>query len=540
MVKNFLLSLCLIFFGFFSHAQNFSSSNLPIIVIRTNGQKISESPKIMARLGIIDNGPGKRNQITDPSNHYDGWAGIEYRGSSSSTYPKKPYSIELREANGDEIDRPLLGMPAENDWILISPLNDKTLLRDALSYLLANALGRYAARVRYCEMVLDGEYQGVYMLVENIKRDKNRVNISNLKPDDLTGDALTGGYILRIDKYGPPPGGAGGDFQSQYSSVEGSWRRNWFQYFQPKPDEIAPEQKQYIQQYIRDFEDMMHGPNFTKEYEQWIDTDSWIDYLLVQEITKNTDGYRLSAYFYKDRNSLGGKLVMGPIWDFNISFGIGDYCEGASYRGWGKDFNTVCGSDGWGIPFWWEKLWKDPAFRKKAAQRWRKIRDKGAWSNERIYAKIDSLATLLNEAQARNFERWPVLGHYVWPNAFVGTSYRSETDYLKNWLSGRLQWLDEGFFAMGIDPQNPPPPFLLYPNPAADHIFIENDYIPWREQWFDVSFYNFQGQMVLQRRLIGTGIQRIELPVGEFVRGMYFYQVNDQQGRTWKGKLLLE
>jgi len=539
-LKNFTLFLFSVLFGFSGHTQTFTDSNLPIIVINTNGVKIEEDTKITARLGIIDNGPGKRNQLTDPFNHYNGWMGIEYRGSSSSFYPKKPYSFELRDANGNEIDHPLLGMPEESDWILISPLNDKTLMRDALSYQLANTLDRYAARTRYCEMVLNGAYQGVYMLVENIKRDKNRVNISKLKPEDISGDALTGGYILRVDKYGPPPGDVGGDFQSQYPAIEGGWNRNWFQYHYPKLEDITPEQAQYIQKYMRDFEDMMHGPNFSREYANWIDVDSWVDYLMVQEVTKNTDGYRLSAYFYKDRNSLGGKLVMGPVWDFNISFGIGDYCEGASYRGWGKDFNRVCGSDGWGIPFWWEKLWNDPPFRKKMAKRWRELRDNGIWSEQRLNATIDSVAALLKEPQRRNFQRWPVLGQYVWPNAFIGSSYQSEVDYLKGWLSGRLLWLDGGFWGIGIDAQNPPPPFLLYPNPASDHIFVENDYIPWREQWFNVSLFDFQGRKVLEQRFTGTGIQRIELPPGKYVRGMYFYRVNDQKGREWMGKLLLD
>jgi hypothetical protein len=521
-----------------SRAQTLQTSNLPIVVIDTRAQAILEDPKIMARMGIIDNGPGRTNQLTDPFNGYDGWIGIEYRGSSSSWYAKKPYSIELR--NPDETDRtePLLAMPEESDWILISPLNDKTLMRDALSYLYARALGGYAARVRYCELMLNSTYQGVYMLMENIKRDKNRVNISKLNPKDTTGDELTGGYILRIDKYGPPPGYPGGNFQSQYPAVPGGVNRNWFQYHYPKEEDIQPQQSAYIRQYMRSFENMMHGSSFEQEYAKWIDVDSWIDYLLVQEITKNTDAYRLSAYFYKDRDSKGGKLFMGPAWDFNISFGIGDYCEGASYRGWGKDFNIVCGSDGWGVPFWWEKLWQSPAFRKRLAARWQAVRAGGVWSDQRLLRSIDSLETLLQQAQVRNFQRWQVMGTYVWPNAYIGPDYASEVGYLRRWLELRLEWLDEQFFQMGIDPLNPPAPFRFYPTPARDRVFIENDYVPWREQIFYITLYNMQGHAVMEQYFSGTGKVMLDIPAEVRGKGIHYYKIRDQQGRNWSGKML--
>jgi hypothetical protein len=539
-MKRFICSLLQCFLlVHFVPAQNFTDSNLPIIVIRTNGQKIPEDAKIMARMGIVDNDAGRRNRLSDPFNHYDGWIGIEYRGSSSSTYDKKPYDIELRTANGNELEHPLLGMPEESDWFLISPFNDKTLMRDAITYTFTRSLGRYAARVRYCEMVLDGAYQGVYMLVENIKRDKNRVDISRLRPEDISGDELTGGYILRIDKFGPPPGGTGGHFQSLYPAVPNGWNRNWFQYHYPKKEDLMPEQEAYIQRYIRDFEDMMVHTDYRNKYADWIDVDSWVDYLLVQELSKNTDGYRLSAYFYKDRDSKGGKLMMGPVWDFNISFGIADYCDGASYLGWGKDINYTCGSDGVGVPFWWERLWNDLAFRQKARARWQELRVNGPWSTPRLYRTIDSIANLLAEAQVRNFQRWPILGTYVWPNAYIGPTYRSEVEYLKNWLLVRLLWLDENFYAASIDPDHPLPVFKMYPNPAKDHVLIENDYVPWREQWFDITLYDYMGKVALERRYSGTGIQRIELPRDQLPQGIYYYKVNDQQGREWRGKLML-
>lgn len=522
-----------------SPAQTLQQSHLPLVVINTQGRTIQDGPKVMARMGIVDHGSGQINRPGDPFNAYDGWIGIEYRGSSSSMYPKRAYSIELRHPDSTDRTESLLGMPEESDWVMIAPLNDKTLMRDALACLFARALGStYAPRVRHCEVMLNGTYQGVYLFMEKIKRNKNRVAITKLDPDDTEGDELTGGYILRIDKYGPPPGQIGGHFQSQYTNIPGGWQRTWFQYHYPEEEDLQPAQKSYIRQYIRSFEDMMYGPSFAQKYADWIDVDSWTDYLLVQELTKNTDAYRLSTYFYKDRDSKGGKLVMGPVWDFNIAFGMANYCAGEQHVGWIKDFNLVCPSDGWVVPFWWDKLWQDAAFRRHLVARWRTVRSTPVWSDKRLFSMIDSLTNLLREPQQRNFQRWPVMGIYVWPNAYIGPDYDAEVTYLRNWLERRLAWMDERFFEM-IIALDPPPPFRFFPTPARDHIFIENDYIPWREQTFDITLYNMQGSLLLQQRFAGIGTVRLDLPASARGQGVCYYKIRDQKGREWTGKMMI-
>ncbi|HMR57666.1 MAG TPA: CotH kinase family protein, partial [Cyclobacteriaceae bacterium] len=171
-------------------AMNFSgytqtlSSNLPIVVINTAGATILDDPKIVADMGIIDNGPGQRNSVTDTYNNYSGKIGIEIRGSSSQSFPKKQYSIELRDATGEGVSAPLLGLPPEEDWVLFAPYNDKTLMRDVLAYKIGRDLNRYAPRTRFCELVLNGNYEGIYVLIEKIKRDNNRVDINKLNPDE--------------------------------------------------------------------------------------------------------------------------------------------------------------------------------------------------------------------------------------------------------------------------------------------------------------------------------------------------------------------
>ena len=211
----------------------FTSSNLPIIVIDTDGKPIVDEPKIPATMGIIDNGPGVRNAVTDPFNDSFGPIGIEIRGSSSQQFPKKQFAVETRDSAGNDMDRSLLKLPAESDWVLIAAYNDKTLLRDALMYNLNSGTGRYASRTRFCELVLNGNYAGIYILAEKVKRGKNRVNISKLTPADTTGDSLTGGYIVREDKI---EGEQTQGWYSPYLPFSGSPVKVYFQYHYPSPD----------------------------------------------------------------------------------------------------------------------------------------------------------------------------------------------------------------------------------------------------------------------------------------------------------------
>jgi len=151
-------------------------------------------------MGIIDNGPGETNHISDPYNHYDGFIGIEMRGSSTLWFPKKQFAVETRDSLGENNNVSLFGMPEENDWIFNAPYTDKSLMRNVLIYKIARDAGRYASRSHYFELVLNGDYRGVYVMLEKIKRDDSRVDIAKLNPDDVSGDDLTGGYIIKIDK----------------------------------------------------------------------------------------------------------------------------------------------------------------------------------------------------------------------------------------------------------------------------------------------------------------------------------------------------
>ena len=418
---------------------NLTSSNLPIFVINTHGQNIPDEPKITVDLGIIYNGEGVRNNITDPFNHYNGKIQIEIRGSSSQLYPKKSYAVQTVDAFGISMNTSLLELPKENDWVFYGPYADKSLIRNIVSYKLFNEMGHYASRSKLFELVINGEYKGVYVLLEKIKRDKNRVDIAKLTPQDIEGDELTGGYIVKIDKVN---GTETEGWYSDFPPYTDAWQKILYQYHYPDEDEITLEQKNYIINKINEFESVMYSPTFNEPFGGYYDLiglDSFADVFLITELSRNVDGYRLSAFMHKDKNSNGGKLKCGPIWDYNFTFGNADYYSAWSTSGW--HLYTEFRDDPFQIPFWWKKLMMDKIFTNRIARRWADLRQ-NIFSNQHILGMTDSLSSLLAESQVRNFNKWKILGTYVWPNYFIGNTFESEINYLKSWVNYRLNWLD--------------------------------------------------------------------------------------------------
>ncbi len=409
---------------------SFLSSDLPIIKINTFGEQIPDEPKIVAHMGIIDNGPGNRNYFfSDSLNGYDGQIAIETRGASSANFPKKNYGFETQDSVGENNNVNLLGMPKENDWILHGPFSDKSLIRNVLAFHLGNLTDRWAPRTRYCELFINDEYLGVYILMEKIKRDDDRLDLARLDFDDNAGDSLTGGYIVQVDRF---------EFGNGWFSPFNP--NHFFVYHNPNASNLTSIQENYIRGYITNFEQVLAGGNFDDPdigYASWIDVGSFIDHMLVVELSRDVDAYRLSSFLYKDKDSKGGLLNAGPLWDFNLGFGNADYCEGWMTDGWNFD-EPACGED---QPFWWDRLQEDTVFNNQVHCRWDELRA-GPWQTDSIMQFIDDQAAILEEAQVRNFDQWQVLGNYLWPNAFVGDTYEEEITYLKNWTTNRLIWMD--------------------------------------------------------------------------------------------------
>ena len=420
----------------------FESSDLPIIRISTGGQPIPNDPKITAQMSVIDNGPGQRNYPDQPGTAWSGEIGIELRGNSSQGFPKKSYAIETRDELGEDKDVSLLGLPETSDFGLMANFSDKTLMRNALAYDLFRQMGHYASRTRFCEVMLDGTYQGIYILTERIKRGDERVDIARLSPQDTSGTDRTGGYMLRID-WNTSPG-----WNSQFSQPNSPGIFTYFQHEYPEFDRLHPSQVQYIRSYVDSFEVALRSPDFQSLSTGWrrfADEKSFMDYLILNEVSKNVDGYRLSTYFHKDRDDRGGKLKMGPPWDYDLAFYNADYCEGFLASGWAYNINYVCNDAG--VPFWWERLNEDTLFRQHLACRWQSLRStNGAMSDARLGYVIDSMANILQEAHTRNFNYWPILGTYVWPNPGpLPDTYNGEIQKLKDWIEERTAWLDFAF-----------------------------------------------------------------------------------------------
>lgn len=414
------------------------STHLPLVVLNTYGQTIPDDPRIVAHMGVIDNGPGIMNTVGDTFNDYDGLINIERRGSSSQGFPKKQYALETQDSIGNSLDVSLLGLPVENDWILHAPYSDKSLMRNYLTYNWWRDMGWYTTRTKYCEVILNGDYQGVYILMEQIKWDNDRVDIEKLDGDDNQGDSLTGGYILKVDKI---TGSGQYDWTSHVDTFQGQPKLTRFQYDYPNRDTITPEQETYIQQFVYNWEQSLLDSTFADPdsgYRKYVDVNSFIDFFLVQEITKNVDGYRLSTYLNKQRDSRGGKLQAGPAWDFNITLGNANYCEGGEIENYALDF--PCSQEV--IPFWWHRMNQDSVYWEQVKCRYSQLRT-GLWSWPVINAQIDSNVALLGDAATRNFDRWNILNTYVWPNNWVAGSYDNEIDSLKNWIQQRLFWLDQ-------------------------------------------------------------------------------------------------
>ncbi len=530
MKNRVLLSFLAMSLGVLNAQVTLTESNLPIIVVNTFGDNIPDDPKIMAQMGIINNGNGQINHVGDPY-EYAGWIGIEKRGSSSLWVgPKSPYSIETRTATGEELDTMLLGMPRETDWALIAPYSDKTLMRDILTYDWSAKMMAWAPRTRACELLINGEYRGVYVLTEKIKRDNDRVDIDKLPLDATSGDELTGGYIIKIDKCSGESGCEG--WTSPYTAGAGFASNFVFHY--PKASDMNIQQKQYIQDYVTNFETALASASFDNwpnGYYPLVDLQSFADFLLINEITRNVDGYRLSSFFYKERESDGGRLHMGPVWDFNIALGNADYCNGNLTTGWAYDFNSVCPSDGAQIPFWWGRLLLDDAFKSVVRSRWLEMRET-IWSDAVLSAQIEGLRNELGVAASRNFETFPIQGEYVWPNPFFGNNYNEDVDYLKEWLIDRIDWLDGQFanFPVSFDTVKPRST-LPYPNPAADGVF--HFYKP-NHQYYRVDVFDTIGKQVSS--VAGYGKLMWTAPDA----GTYFYRITNLYGKPETGLLLAD
>jgi hypothetical protein len=462
-MKLFFLLVALILFAVTGKSQILTGSNLPIVIIDTDinpntgkPYEIPDEPKTGATMKIIFRPDGSRNYLSDANNtdflNYNGRIAIEKRGSSSQTLPKKPYGLTtLKDDNATNNNVSILGMPKENDWVLNSLAFDPSLIRNYLSYDLARSIGNYAARGEYCEVVINGDYKGLYIFMEKLKIDDERINIVKMNNTDNTLPELSGGYVTKADKT------TGGDpvawTMQSYSGSTSYLHDN------PKPAEITSQQNNYIRGQFTNLQNVATAQNASvlNGFPSIIDVPSFIDFILINELASNADGYQYSTYFHKDRN---GKLRAGPVWDFDLTYGNDLFHWGynrSHYYVWQFDNGDNTGSR------FWKDLYNNPTFRCYLSKRWQELISENSQLNYKvIIAKIDRFSKLISEASVREYVRWGTV-----------SDVNSETANLKLWIQNRINWMNVRLnnFTACANPVIPPlviSKINYHPMPAGD------------------------------------------------------------------------
>lgn len=410
-------------------------STLPYVVIHSFGgggvPADGEYPAFLAihephgGMSSLTNAPDLRTRVR-----------LNIRGSSTMFQTKRNYSVEFRDER--EVDRDLapLGLPADSDWVLYAPNNfEPILIHNPLAFRLSNEIGRYAPRTRFVELYIQTgtgaietrTYAGIYVLMEKIKRGQDRVAIDRLEPEQSQEPAVSGGYMLKVDRLDPGDGGLYAGFQAMG-------------FVDPKEEEMNLPQRQaqrtYIANYLDGFANALYGADFRDPVRGWrpyVDQGSWIDHHLLNVLAFNVDALRLSAFFYKPR---GGKLEFGPVWDFDRALYSTDGRD-SNPRVWRSTVSDL-GTDFFNYT-WWGRLFEDPDFWQAWIDRYQDLR-RTTFSTNHLFALIDELTGEVKPAQPREVARW---GSFTAPRS----SYSNEIVFLKTWFTRRLNFMDTNFLA---------------------------------------------------------------------------------------------
>jgi len=520
----------------------FTQSSLPIIVINTNNVIPQHNIKneIDGKMGIINNA-SQVNIVGNPFTDYNGDITIKVRGSSSASFPQRSYTITTVKPNGDDSDAVVLGLSKGSDWVLYGAWDDKSLIRNILTYQLSNEMGAYAPHTHLCEVILNGDYKGVYAFMEKIKRGDGRVEVEKMSASTVSGPDLTGGYIFQIDR----AGSSSDHWNSNYNPCPGDPRQVAFVYEYPSASKINTAQKAYLEDYVDSFESALANINLYDTalgYRNYIDVNSFIEQSILQELGHNVDGYRLSSFLHKAKNM---KLMAGPIWDMNLAYGNADYNDGSATNNY--EWNKPCSDPDDNLnPFWWKKFATDTVYMREYQCRYTNLRQ-SVLDTVRIDHVLDSMKNVLLVPQGRNFTRWPILGVYLWPNAFVGLTWQSELDYLHDWIHERVRWMDGQLYKTACLPPTPPPPpptslaelssesFLkMYPNPATDVLNIDAQHVVISR----VQIFNVTGQLIWDERTNKSQIA-IHLSNRKLAAGIYTVSMETKLGIV-RRKLVLQ
>jgi len=473
------------------------SSKFPIVVIETDEMGIPQiHTRVRARMKVIDK-HGLKRPTDLPV--YEGYISIERKGESSAWFPKMSYNLETQNADGSNQNVSLMGMPAENDWVLFSSFADKSLIKNELVFMLGRKMGHYEPRTQFCELIYNGEYMGLYYFTEKIKRDKNRVNVG--KRDTVFPE--NGGYVFKYDKP----------------------TRKLVQFIYPDKDEVTAAEKNYLTGYIKSFEATLKSSKFLdpiEGYRRYINPYSLIDYIIINELTKNCDAYLYSTYFHKDSR---GVINYGPLWDYDLAFGGASWQEGTLTYKWQFEFNTDLNI---------KLMLRDTVLKNRLAERWWKLRS-NFLSNDSLMHYIDSLYQATTDSRILNYKVWPVEDKYLFgPDHYVASA-DEEVAFIKDWLRKRLAWIDANIDKIYYPLDVNAPTFAysttaieVFPNPFVDRIRVR---LLGSEGNYTVAIYSLEGKRMYQQTFyaIDGEVNTYELSdmaIANLRRGMYVLTVN--------------
>jgi len=411
-------------------------SPLPIVVLAVDQGEITKGATTTGTMQIIQAHDGTHVDVEAGEPSVRTRVALEIRGESTAELPKPSYNVELHDEQGDEHELALLGLPKQSDWVLHGCGRDQTCLRNALVYGLVRDSGRYAPRTRFVEVYLNREYRGLYVLTERVRRDANRVDLPRPAPGMSEGD-ISGGYIFRMELgQGSPRDEQARDWVSPVSPMV-------YTYLYPRFNRITEDQRNHLHRHMAAFETMMASDGWNHPesgYPAWLDLPSWVDFALVQELSNNVDAYQKSVYLQKWPQSRGGRIALGPVWDFDLAFGSVEFRDGRRTDVWAHTMNRFGAEkvefDPPGriphVPAYWERLWSDAAFRNTARCRWDALRQ-GPLADAALASRIDGLVREIAPALTREGPQ----GSNPRRDGYFG-----EVDELKTFLNRRLTWMD--------------------------------------------------------------------------------------------------
>ncbi|MEN9576433.1 MAG: hypothetical protein RL514_4288 [Verrucomicrobiota bacterium] len=400
------------------------TSSLPLLILHSRSSNVpgpgQNAPVQLSFYGPVNGVASLTNAPTLTTR-----GGFHTRGSSSAGMPQQSYAVHFHDEFDEEKKRSPLGLPSESDWVLYAPNSfDPVLIHNPFIHQLSRDMGRYSSRTRFVEVFLisgsgalkTNNYHGLYVLEEKIKAGRHRVAIDRLGAEDLAPPAVTGGYVLKLDRTGPGESGfgAGGTTVVYVDPKEATMRL---------PQRRS--QLNYLHAFFRDFDRALQGPNWKDPelgYPAYFDVPAGIDFHVLEVLSGSVDVNAYSTYFHKPRN---GKLTFGPHWDFDRALGSTD----------GRDANPRQWNTGgfFGGP-WWPRLFSDPDFWQLWVDRWQELRQTH-FSVANLNALADRLAGELRDAQPRQYQRWGFQPR--------GGSYQSEVNLMKAWLSNRVDFIDQ-------------------------------------------------------------------------------------------------